>query len=205
MTQLKSSLVRTGLGLAAIAAAVVGLWPVGPSTFDPAKAVAFGTALAVWIFSEFYTVGETSDALADHDVALAKRIYAIANDNLVSFLQQHDFENSWNKHSTDPVFDLAHELQKVTSEFENRRLEERNALVREAAVALADHLAFAGGPIRGGPLFSIIPDMERSSGACSEQTKAQIKKTNELADDLAKKLGTFYRNARSKGINLRAE
>jgi hypothetical protein len=198
----KASLVRTGLGLAAISAAAVALWPVAPSTFNPERAVAFGTALVLWVFAEFFTVGEASTALAEHDSALAKRLYAIANDGAILFLQQHDFGNSWQKGSADPVFDLAHELEKVTSEFENRELQKVNDLVRKAAIALADHLAHAAGPIGAGPLFCIPPDMERASGVLSDRTNADIDKANKLADDLATKLGQLYRQARSKGVNL---
>jgi hypothetical protein len=205
MKRIQASLTRTGFGLAAMGAGAIALWPVASSTFDVEKAVALATAMAIWIFSEFYMVGESSGALADHDVALASRLHAVANDNLIMFLQQHDFGNSWNKRSTDPVFDLAHELEMVTSEFEDRKLQEKNGALREAAIALANHLAFAGGPIGGGPLFSVLPEIERASGMLSDQTNAQIKKANELADGLAKKLSALYRQARSKGVNLRAE
>jgi hypothetical protein len=185
-------------------AGAIALWPVTPSSFHIEKAVGLAGATAIWIFAEFFTVGSAS-GLAKHDIALAKRLYAVANDNAITFLQQHDFENSWIKGRTDPIFDLAHELDKVTSEFDDRKLQKKSSLVSDAAAALAHHLAYAAGPIGGGPLFAIPPDTERASGQLSERTKTEIDTANKLADDLAKKLGALYRAARSKGVNLRVD
>lgn len=210
MRPLLRSLTRVGTGLAAMGAGAVLFWPDPVPPFDPEKALGFGTALLIWLYAEFFgadtgsadNAQETAPTLSEHDVAVGKRLYAMAGDSHITFLRQHDFGGSWRKEWADPIYDLAHELEKVAFEFNDQELQAQATRVRETSNALANHLAFAAGPIGSTDLFNMLPDVERASGITSAATNEKIARANQLADELAELLAQLFRLLRQRGVHL---
>lgn len=209
---LRTPIGRVGLGSFALATGAVALWPAPDAVFDPAKALTFVAAVAVWLFAELFpdqsagARAETSE-LAAHDQELASRIHAIATDDHVRFLKEHDFGGSWIKRDLDPVYELANFTRNATAEFNDPEIQEMFAGLGKTVRRFANTMSLGAWPFgvaqsHETQAFSMIPDNERGSDEWSERTNTRVREANELATDLASQTAQFYRLLRKKGANL---
>lgn len=205
---MKHALTRIGFGLAAMGAGAVLFWPDPVPPFDPEKALAFASALAVWAFAEFFirapqAQSETKDERFDqHDEALGKRLIAIASDDFVRFLREHDFGASFFERDIKPLYELDDLFSKVSSEFNAAGLSGKLNDVKIVARELSRMVAYGAAPKNAkASLFSMVPELE-ADGFWSDATESKIQAANEKADELANKLSVFFAELRRRGLIL---
>lgn len=203
--KLRTPVARIGFGLAAMLALAIGLWPDPSSVFDPAKAGAFITALALWLFAELFPEAEPSvpavrfDA---HDLELGKKLRAIATDDFIRFLDEHDFGGSYRGSNAMPLNDLVDTLRSASCAFNDSELESALWPVKTEALAFARMLS-RGAWLKHGKsdLFTMIPDDE-PDGLWSDETQGKVAATNAKADDLSAALKALLAALRKKGLAL---
>jgi hypothetical protein len=187
-------------------ALAIGLWPDPSSVFDPKKAGAFITALALWLFAELFPQSEASATpiagLDPHDLELGKKLRAIATDDFIRFLDEHDFGGSYRGSNAMPLNDLADTLRSASSAFNDSELESALGVIKTEAFAFARMLSRGAWLKHGtGDLFTMIPDDE-PDGLWSNDTEAKVAAANGKADDLAVALKTLLAMLRRKGLSL---
>ena len=204
--KLRTPVARIGLGLAAMLALAIGLWPDPSSIFDPAKAGAFVTAMALWLFAELFPRAEPSAPAAagldPHDLELGKKLRAIAADDFIRFLDEDDFGGSYRGSNAMPLNDLVDTLRSASCAFNDSELESALGPVKTEAFAFARMLSH-GAWLKHGKddLFTMIPD-EEPDGLWSNETEAKVAAANAKADDLAAALKTMLAMLRKKGLSL---
>jgi hypothetical protein len=187
-------------------ALAIGLWPDSNSVFDPAKAGAFVTALAIWLFAELFPTAEPSTLGAArldlHDLELGKKLRAIATDDFIRFLDEHDFGGSYRGSNAMPLYNLADALRSASCAFNDPELESALALLKNEALAFASMLS-RGAWLKDGKadLFTMIPDSE-PEGLWSDETEAKVTAANEKATELATALKVLLALLRKKGLSL---
>ena len=197
---------RIGLGAASISACAVFFWN-DYFLFDLEKFVAFVTAVAVWIFFEISSERRDSEktanaleTLGNHDTNLIGKIYTIANDDYVRFLEGHDFGGSFFDDQFKPTYDLDELGNKASSQFNDENLAASFASLHSKARQLAIDIAYSAYPKNArNHLFSVIPEMEEDWNL-SDETTALVKSLNEQSSALAADIRELYRIARSKGF-----
>jgi hypothetical protein len=173
--------------------------------FDPAKAGAFVTALALWLFAELFPLPPASThaaALDAHDLELGKKLRGIATDDFIRFLDEHDFGVSFRDSNTAPLYELADVVRNASSAFNNAQLQAALEATKIEAIALSRMVSHGAWPKHGKlSLYTMIPDGELD-GMWSEATEAKVAATNAKADELSAALKALLALLRKKGLPL---
>jgi len=193
-------------------AGAVLFWPSPVPPFDPEKALAFGTALAIWVFTEFYSEFKDSKPQCKEDIdldlrdsSLSKRILEIITDDFVRFLRDHDLGGSFSDRNTTPLYRLVDFFKELSSRFNDTQLEQLRQDTENKADGLARALAYGASPIDANARrFSMIPTSE-PDGLWSQATTEKVEAANSLATELFESIEQLFTGLRRKGIVLGPE
>ncbi len=198
----KTALVRSGLGLAALGTGVVALWPSDFSTIDPELVYGFIAAIVMWIFSEFY-LGDnkaSNSTPSPHDVWAAQRIRSFLTDDDITFLHQHDFGSSWWGRDLQATMKLSYEIRQPSLHFQDADLQNAKMVLSENLENFFRKLSSNCQTIGAKELFTLLSDEERVRDHWGKETQSVITEINELADVAAQSIKKFLTAATSKNI-----
>jgi hypothetical protein len=202
----KSTWVRVGLGIAAISTGFIALWPSDLSKIDPEKGLAFLTAFAAWVFSEFYSSDSDSKKIRPsataHDVWVVQRIRSLVTDEDIRFLEQHDFATSWWRNDIKGLMNLSYELGQTALQLEDANLAKGKNELQENLENFIRKLSSNCHTIGVRPLYTLLSDEERTNDHWDESTQKIIDDVNTFADQTAETFRSFLQIANSKNILL---
>ena len=187
MKSTQRTIVRIGLGLAAMAAGAVLFWPKPAPPFSPEKALAFCTAICLWLFAEIFAEPRASESasLSVHDMNLAGDVLKLGNDDLIVFLDKHDFGGSFRQEQIEPVHALCYFLLRPSSIFSDKQLQKQLAAVSKQACEFSRMIAEGASEKSGrDDIFTMVHQFE-PNGQWSDETILKVEAANKKADELS--------------------
>jgi hypothetical protein len=173
------------------------LWPSDKWTLDPEPAVAFGTALTLWLVAELRMLLRRS--AHPHDVEFIRRFRDTIPLDAVRYLKQHDFGSTYDYERLDSFWKVDHEAVTPGYAPHDLILQEKFEAFRSKLREFSLLLVSNGGPIGASTrLCSILPDQERAIDEFSDQTVALVKRVNATADAVVRLHEEFTRAARER-------
>lgn len=191
------TLARLGLGLSALGALAWFLWPTDSWKFEPEPAIAFGTALILWLGAEWKA--SSGRPAHPHDVKLVRALMASISLEDSRYLKQQDFGAAYNNERLDGFWKIEWEAHAPGygphDPVLKKRFDAFLKKVRELSLLLAEN----GGPIGASAcLCTIVPDRERVTDEFSDRTTALVKRVNNLADEVTQLYESLIKTARSR-------
>lgn len=193
-------------------AGAVLFWPNPVPAFDAEKALAFATALVIWLAAEWFATEENGAEdiptielvpLAEHDRLLGQKLFSMCSAGFLDFLKAHDLGVCWRKEQMDPLYQLSYFLDDVAHEFVDDEIQVQLIEIKQSTNKLAHDLAYGAWPLRGNSnLFTMVPDAQRATDDWSNQTAAKVEKANGDATHLANLIENLFRALRGKGLTL---
>lgn len=194
-----------------MAAGAVLFWPNPVPAFDAEKALAFATAIAIWLGAEWFQSesnaecvdAPVSSSLAEHDRLLGQKLFSMCSSGFLNFLKTHDLGGSWRKEQMDPLHSLSYFLDDVAHEFVDDEIQDQLLQIKPVTNKLARDLAYGAWPLRNNAnLFTMIPNQQRVTDDWSKDISAKVEKANGDATLLASVIEDLFRILRRKGLTL---
>ena len=185
---------RIGLGLAAVAAVSVFLWPDENWQLDAAQLVAALTALALWIWSEITSVER---AVSPHDLELFENFRRAYGPGAKSLLRDQDFGHSFVFKKADGLFEMSH-WDDATYEYVDPKVQEKWEPVRVKTEEFTAMLARHTGPLGGNSSLGTVHPDQGNPDFPEDFVVKRIDELNDAAQSLFASLEEFERSARKR-------
>lgn len=194
-----------------MAAGAVLFWPNPVPAFDAEKALAFATAISIWLGAEWFQSESNAESveapvlspLAEHDRLLGQKLFSICSSGFLNFLKTHDLGVSWRKEQMDPLYNLSYLLDDVAHEFVDDEIQAQLLQIKPVTNKLARDMAYGAWPLRDNAnLFTMIPDQQCVTDDWSKETSAKVENANGDATLLVSVIEDLFRILRRKGLVL---
>jgi len=146
--------------------------------------------------SDASDLGKTN---SKHDTKLFEKFLTdLPMQPTIQLLKDHNFENSFNKDSIQPLFDFVYDWSNADHEFKNRKIERDRKKLLAQAQDLADKIIEHTTPVGDGRLLSVFSDSLRAKGERPDHVSRSAKILNERAEVFVRVYEAFVRKCRNK-------
>lgn len=186
MKRYGQTLARIGTGLAVLGSLIWLLWPSDLSSFlDPEPLFAFGTALVVWLITEFKKSEEASlDEPSPNDIVVAEELLAQHSGDLRWLLKDTDLWSFVDSALYSYVIDICDRFDRESLFFHEPRLHSKLSDFVSRLSRFQGHIAQHTVPeFVGGSMMTGFKPAETVDDEEYERRRTAARRANELASE----------------------